>query len=153
MLKTMGLLPSSGKLAGIDRRLFLLSSIYPVILTGIQIPSQVICSAPSDFINISNYYSPFHYIISVMLIAVGTFVIWPGMACLAAPAPVRKIQIFLSVLTAVCGTVNAMFFGNDRGDMSTQLVFDTAHAAPVRTVVFFRHRFCVCRKFPVPGRG
>ena len=118
-----------------DKQLFLLSCIYTAILTGIQIPSMVIRSAPSDFINISNYYSPFHYIISAFVIAAGTFVIWPGMAFAPAPAPVRKSLAFLSALTAVCGTINVMFFGNDRGIMSTQLVYEKDPVLSPKAVV------------------
>ena len=139
-LKKKGLLRLSAEVTGTDRRLFLLGSLYLVILTGIRIPSMVIRSAPSDFITISNYYSPFHYIVSALLMAAGTFLIWAGMCFLTAPAEIQKMLAFLSATAAVCGTVNVMFFGNDRGIMSTQLIYDrdpggSVKAAAVNLVI------------------
>ena len=118
-----------------DGTVFLLSCFYLTILTGFQIPSMVIRSAPSDFINIAKYYSPFHYIGSALLIAAGTFIVWPGIAFLTAPVKARGLLAFLSAWTAVCGTINVMLFGNDRGIMSAQLVYDAEPAVSVKAVL------------------
>ena len=107
-----------------DPRLFALCSIYLTLLTGILIPSTVIRSAPADFINVTAYYSPLWYILNALLLAAGTFIVWAGMAYRLAPEPVRKAISFIMTVIAVCGTVNYMFFGTDRGIMSNQLVFD-----------------------------
>lgn len=130
------------------RRLFTLSCVYLTILTGLQIPSMVIRSAPSDFINITNYYSPFHYIFSAVLTAAGTFLIWPGIMYLASSVPARYILVFLSAFGAVSGTINVMFFGNGRGIMSTQLVYDvepadTAAAAAVNIIILILAALCL----------
>ena len=114
-----------------DHTLFLINAVYLTILTGIQIPSMVIRSAPTDFINVSSYYSPAWYIVSASLLAAGTFLLWFGMIYMIASSPVKKITALVMTIISFWGTVNSMFYGNNRGLMSDQLVYEIMPADPI----------------------
>ncbi len=107
-----------------DNNLFTLSSIFMTILTGVLISSGVIKSSPNDFINRAKFYSPLWYILVTFLLAAGTFLIWSGIYYRLADGKYKKIMSLGMCLLSVCSSVNFMFFGTNRGTMSSSLVFE-----------------------------
>jgi len=108
-----------------NKWLFILGSILLTILTGILIPSEVLKSAAGDFININTYYSPLWYVLSSLLLAAGTFIVWGGIFYhLAVPFGKKVIGLGISCL-AICSVVNYMFFGTERGVLSSFLEYET----------------------------
>ncbi len=107
-----------------DHLLFLINVIYLTILTGVLIPSTVIRSAPTDFITVGNCYSPLWYVVSTFLLAGGTFLLWILLIYFIAPSPIKRILALVMTVISVCGTVNSMFLGNDRGVMTRQLQYE-----------------------------
>ncbi len=125
----------SGAVSRNDSILFLINAVYLTILTGIQIPSAVISSAPTDFINISSYYSPVWYIVSALLLAAGTFFLWFGMIFRIASDRIRSLFVLLLTILSVWGTVNSMFYGNNFGLMSNQLEYEIMPNEPVKVIL------------------
>ena len=118
-----------------DDRLFLLGCIFMTILTGIIIPSAVIRSSPEDFIYISAYYSPLWYILSALLTAAGTFIIWFGAFHKLSSSPARKIMSLGMLLLSLCSAVNYLNFGTNRGTLSNQLVYEVYPSDPIQKVL------------------
>lgn len=109
-----------------DPALFWPGCLFMTILTGVLIPSAVIKSSPADFINIQYYYSPFWYILSSFLLAAGTFLLWFGVFYQLASSAGKKWMELCIWILAVCAGINYMFFGTERGNLSSMLVYDTA---------------------------
>lgn len=107
-----------------DNILFILSSVFMTILTGGLISSGVVNASPNDFINRARFYSPLWYVLVTFLLAAGTFLIWFGIYYRLAVGKVKKFMSLGMCLLAVCSTVNFMFFGTNRGTLSSLLVFE-----------------------------
>ncbi len=118
-----------------DHFLFLINAIYLTILTGILIPSTVIRSAPTDFITPADYHSPLRFVFSTFLQAAGTFIFWAGIIYAATPSQAKRIDALIMTIISVWGTVNSMFFGNDRGIMSNQLQYQNMPADTMKDIL------------------
>lgn len=121
--------PEAGKN---DDRLFAFGSVFMTLLTGVLISSEVIKTSPPDFIYEEMYYSPLWYILSSLLLAAGTFMLWCGIFYKLASSGGKKIMAFLMLSVSICSAVNYMFFGTNRGDISANLVFDNIPADSLR---------------------
>lgn len=132
--KQRALFPAAGSRQ--DHVLFALNAIYLVILTGVQIPSSVIRSAPTDFINAADYHSPLLYVLSTFLMAAGTFIFWFGIIYTVISSRAKRIMSFALTVLSVWGTINSMFFGNDRGVMSVHLQYDNMPADTLKDILF-----------------
>jgi len=125
-----------------DRHLFLLCCFLMTLLTGVLIPSSVLESATEDFININAYYSPLWYLLSTLLLAAGSFMIWFGIYYrLSVPAGKKLMEISMCCLS-FCSVINYMFFGTDRGLLSPYLEYeitpkDTTQQVIINTVILF----------------
>lgn len=115
---------TSGGASREDRLLFLAGAVYLTILTGVLIPSTVIRSAPTDFLPAADSASPLRFVFSTFLLAAGTFMFWGGIIYRLAPSRDKRLIAFVMAVISVWGTVNSMFFGNDRGVMSGQLQYE-----------------------------
>ena len=107
-----------------DNFIFLFSCVFMAILTGSLISSSVIKSSPSEFVNFRSYYSPLWYILNSFLLASGTFVFWMGIFYKLASRAGRRIMSIAIWVISVCAVINYLFFGKNRGDISTMLKYD-----------------------------
>lgn len=108
-----------------DGRIFLYGCVFITILTGLLIPSAVIKASPAEFIDIVSYESPLWYVLSALLVAAGTFVIWFGIFYkLASPAG-KRVMSFAMLALSVAAIVDYMFFGTDFGNLSPMLKYDS----------------------------
>ena len=107
-----------------DRNIFLLSGVFMTILTGILIPSAVVRSDPTAFMNILNLESPNKYIIHAALIAAGFFIVWGSVFFYLSEKPVRVL--ISRVWWALCpvSVATYLFFGTKNGTLSKSLVYD-----------------------------
>lgn len=107
-----------------DGRIFLYGCVFITILTGLLIPSAVIKASPAEFVNIMSYKSPLWYVLSSLLVAAGTFVVWFGIFYkLASPAG-KKLMGFAMLALSAIGVVDYMFFGTNFGNLSATLKYD-----------------------------
>lgn len=107
-----------------DGRIFLYGCLFVTILTGLLIPSAVIKASPAEFIDIMSYKSPLWYVLSSLLVAAGTFVVWFGIFYkLASPAG-KKLMGFAMLALSAIGVVDYMFFGTNFGNLSATLKYD-----------------------------
>ena len=108
-----------------DGRIFLYGCVFITVLTGLLIPSAVIKASPAEFIDIVSYESPLWYVLSALLVAAGTFVIWFGIFYkLASPAG-KRMMSFAMLALSVSAIVDYMFFGTDFGNLSPMLKYDS----------------------------
>jgi len=123
-LKVKGTLPIP-EATKADSRTFLFCGLFIAVFVGALIPSSVIHSSPTEFVNILSYESPLWYVAHSLALAIGTFVIWFGVLYwLATP---RARTVFGCALFAFAGmaVVNYLFFGLNLGNLSPELQFDT----------------------------
>ena len=115
--------------------LFYASCILLTILTGLLCPSAVISDSAEEFIDITHYYSPNWYIVSALLLATGTFMIWFRIFySLASDAGKQYISLFVS-MAAIVGLVNYMFFGRDYGTISPDLEFEETLSITAKSIL------------------
>ena len=108
-----------------NRNIFLLSGMFLSLLIGLLIPSAVVRSSPTEFMDYASLVSPNKYIIHAGLIAAGFFIIWGGVFFYLAGKKGRVI--ISSIWWALCpaALVTYLFFGTNLGTLSKNLVFDT----------------------------
>ena len=119
--KVFPAIPAADKM---DNRIFLTGSVFMTILAGVLIPSNVVKTSPGEFINLEMFYSPLWYVLSALLIAAGTFLIWFGIYYRLASFSVKKVMALFMLIISAVSSVNYMFFGTNRGNMSADLVYD-----------------------------
>ena len=106
-----------------DKKIFWCEAIFLTVLTGLLIPSAVINASPQEFIIIGTDFSPVWFVVSSLLAASGTFILWMGVFYWLF-APKTKV-VTERILLAACGVFVAdyLFFGNNLGIMSSELVY------------------------------
>jgi len=112
--------------SGRNNRIFFLSGLFLSILMGLLIPGNVVVSSVSEFVDADVPSSPISYVLVTLLIAVGFFLVWFGVAFFMADERVRKhLAAGAFCLAAVC-IVNYMLFNKKAGTLSDLLQFDEA---------------------------
>ena len=107
-----------------NRDVFMLSGLFMSILTGVLIPSAVVRSDPTAFMNIINLESPNRYIIHSMLIASGFFIVWGSVFFFLSDKPVRVV--ISNIWWALCPSslVTYLLFGTELGALTNTLAFE-----------------------------
>ena len=109
-----------------SRLIFLAGCIFLTVLTGLLIPSNIIAASPLEFVNVNEYTSPLWYLVSALVLAAGTFLIWFNVFYgLASPNGQRILEVFIWIF-AICAIVNYLFFGTTYGNLSASLQYDDA---------------------------
>ena len=104
---------------------FFLAAAFLALLTGALIPSAVISSSPSEFLDYGAVLHPFWYIVNSLLLSTGTFVVWLGIFYMLGRDRMKKgMEIILWILAGVM-IVNYMAFHKDFGILSSTLKFET----------------------------
>ena len=112
-------LAESGKLSG-----FVLPALLLTIITGVLIPSSVISSSPSEFVDLTDYRNPLWYLVNSACYSVGFYLLWGGVIYYVLSKKGR--EIFSLILWILCGVflVDYMFFTNNLGTLSPLLIYD-----------------------------
>lgn len=105
--------------------LFVLSALYMAVMTGLMIPLSILSASPSEFVTITDPLNPLTYLCPAFCVAIGFFVLWPGVFYYLASKPVKKVFSALMFGVAVFATVNSLFFGKSAGSINTSLLFET----------------------------
>ena len=109
-----------------DRIIFFTSCVFLAVLTGLLIPSAVIRSSPTEFVDLRNIRSPLQYLLSSGLLAAGTFLVWSGIFYRIASPGAKKTMALGFVLAAGMAVTDYMFFGKNYGDMTSKIQFEAA---------------------------
>lgn len=104
--------------------LFNASCILLTVLTGVLCPSAVIGDSVEEFISFTDYVSPNWYIVSALLLAAGTFIIWFGIFYGLADDTGKQVMSILMAAVAVVGLANYMLFSKGFGNLSPELQYD-----------------------------
>ena len=107
-----------------EKRTFIIGCVFLTILIGLMIPSSVIKSSPEEFIVISQYSSPLHYLLSSFLLAAGMFLIWFGLFYYLAGTKVKMVMCCGVWILSIFSIVNYMLFGTELGNLSAELKYD-----------------------------
>ncbi len=118
-----------------ESRAFLYGCIFLALLTGLLIPSAIVYASPEEFINLYVYRHPLWYVVSALLLATGTFVVWCGIFYrLAGPKGRRAMGLGVWILS-VWAAVNYLFFGKGHGNLSEMLQYDIYNAPSHREML------------------
>lgn len=118
-----------------DRKLFFTGTLVMVVITGLLIPSSVIKSSPQEFVGITGFVHPIWYIVSSLLIALGTFGLWFNVFYWLA-APKGKVVFDYGIwIASGIALVNYLFFSTKLGNISANLIYDNVPFFPVRHIL------------------
>ena len=108
-----------------NRNIFILSGIFLTVLVGLLIPSAVIRSSPTEFMDYLNPVSPNTYVIHAACIAAGYFIVWGSVFFYLAGKSARAVisQIWWALCPAFA--VTYLFFGTKLGTLTDTLMFET----------------------------
>ena len=111
---------------------FFASGLFLTVLLGVLIPSAVIASSPSDFVDINHYKLPVHFLLYSTCYAAGFFLLWGGIIYGMANLRLRQLlEIGIFILSAVF-LVDYMCFGKNLGVLSEYLTFDVRPSYSLR---------------------
>ena len=108
-----------------NKKLFISSAVFLAVLTGLLIPSAVINSSPQEFIMVKENLHPVWYVVNSFLIGAGMFILWMSVFYWLFSAKAKVIFERLMVLACTTGTITYLFFGNNHGTLSSELVYDS----------------------------
>ncbi|MCQ2516099.1 MAG: membrane protein insertase YidC [Saccharofermentans sp.] len=106
------------------RAMFFLSGTFMTVFTGFFIPSGVIKTSPSEFIDAASYRSPNYYIIYAACIAAGVFLVWGGIFFSLSKDNIKALMSYIWWALCPAAVVTYMFFGTKLGNLSTDLIYD-----------------------------
>ncbi len=103
---------------------FILPALFLAVLTGILIPSAVIGSSPTEFVNITKMENPVRYVVSAACLGIGFFMIWMGVFYYLSEEKGKEVFSTILWILVPVFSVNYLFFGTDLGTISPALKFD-----------------------------
>ena len=107
-----------------NKKLFRFSTIFLAVLTGILIPSAVITASPQEFLIVGTDLHPVWYVVSSFLTAAGMFILWLGVFYWLFSDKAKVVFERIMLIMCGAGTINYLFFGNDFGTLTADLVYD-----------------------------
>ena len=114
-----------------NTKLFILCSVFLAVLLGLLIPSSVIKSSVQEFIDMNYYVHPVWYLVSSLLLSVGTFVFWTGVFYKLASDRGKCILESFMLCFSVCAVIDYLFFAKNMGIISSDLRYEN------HEIVFF----------------
>ncbi|MDE6025184.1 MAG: YidC/Oxa1 family membrane protein insertase [Lachnospiraceae bacterium] len=105
-------------------KLFVTGLVFLTVLIGLLIPSNFIAASPQEYVDLNYFYNPIWYIVSSVIMATGTFLVWMRVFYWLA-SPKGKV-LFQKIIYSLCGImfVNYMFFGTGLGVISPSLQYE-----------------------------
>ena len=114
-----------------ESRIFLACCVFMTLLLGALIPSAIINDSTSEFVNFKiisaeyEYTSPLWFVMSALMYAAGTFMVWFNIFYHLASPELKKFFSYIMFMFSGTALVNYLFFGTNYGNMSPLLVYDT----------------------------
>ncbi len=118
-----------------DPKLFVLAAAFLALFVGGYIPMSVIVSSAEEFVNVHHYESPLWFVVSSFCLAVGSFVIWPGVFyCLAAPRTKRRYEVLACILLGIA-VLDFLCFGSSDVILTSTLNYEEEPVFTLRQIV------------------
>lgn len=109
----------------VDNKIFYLSCLFLCVLTGLLIPTTLIGSSPSEFIDTNTLKNPLWYVLNCFCLSLGTFVIWFNVYYALLDKKIKKTICPIIFSICIIAVVDYMFFGTNLGTMSNLLIYDS----------------------------
>ena len=124
-----------------DAGVFFAGALLMTLITGLMIPGSVINSSPEEFVNALDPANPSKYLISSMLLAFGSFVLWGGVFYFFMSEKMKSL--FSHGIWVICGVsvLNYLGFARGLGMLTSYLQYETFPAFRVRD--YFINAFIV----------
>ena len=111
-----------------NTKLFWGGNLLLTLMIGVYVPSQLIASSPTEFINRLQPKNPIQYVITTASYAAGLILLWLTVFYLMSSENVRSILCLLAPATALSSIICIMFFGGKLGTLHSNLTFDSVPA-------------------------
>jgi len=108
-----------------NRNIFILSGTFLSIFIGFLIPSALLKSSPTEFMDFTRLVSPNSYVIHAGLIAIGYFLVWGGVFFYLAGKIGRVVLSKLWWVLCPTTIITYMFYGTNLGNMTITLMFSS----------------------------
>ncbi len=119
-----------------DPKLFFLAAFFLALFVGAYIPMSVITSSAAEFVDVRNYQSPLWFAVSSFSLAVGSFVIWPGVFYWLAGAKTKKRYEMAACVLLGIAVLDFLCFGNSNGTLTSTLKYE-------KELLFTARQICV----------
>ena len=125
----------TGNSSKVYDHLFIASALLMALMTGLYIPSNVLSSSASEFINSLDIFNPARYLVYSLSLGLGFFVLWIGIYYLFSAPKVRRI--FAGFMAVICawGVVDYLLSGSGLGTLSADLKYDNPPVFGSRLIV------------------
>ena len=107
-----------------NKKLFWGSAAFLTLLNGLLIPTSVIAASPQEFVIVGNFTHPIWYVVSAFLISFGFFGLWLGIFYWLFSPKAKVIFERVMLVTSVVAIINYLFFSNNLGILSADLIYD-----------------------------
>ena len=106
------------------------------LFLGAFIPLSVISASPTDFVDLYQYISPLHYVVTSLCVSTGLVLLWGNVICSVASEKGKRIFGLVLFFLLAAGLIDFMFFHPEIGMVSRELVFDwlPKYSRPLRVV-------------------
>lgn len=117
------------------KTLFYFALAFLTVFLGLFIPSDVIKTSTTEFIDSYTLVNPIHYIFESFLLSIGTFLIWINIYYSLMKKEIKNVfEICFCFLSIMC-VINYFFFGKNHGNMSNLLVFDEGLSITLKDIL------------------
>ena len=106
-------------------RLFFISCIALILLTGVLIPSSVIKASPAEFVLATQFFSPVRHILYALLLAAGLFGVWLNVFYFLSGKSGKRVLELGAGVTAGVAVIDYMFFGTNLGLLTSTLQYES----------------------------
>lgn len=119
-----------------NSQLFFSGCILLVLLLGVLIPSSVIVSSPSEFVNVAAYKDPLQYVFGAFLIASGAFLVWLPVFYYLGSHKARKTICSLVWVYCAISLIDFLVFGQINIRINTRLKYDQYPEFSLQKILF-----------------
>lgn len=118
-----------------QKSLFYFAATGLSILLGLLIPTAVIGSSPTEFINTVTLDNPLKYLVGSITLSVGLFIIWFSVFRMLAGKRGKNLMGFIAWALSVIGLVNYMCFAKGLGTISNTLIFESTPSFLIKDIL------------------
>lgn len=117
------------------RWVYLGGALTLTCLIGLTIPSALVASSPTEFVDMLAYKNPLTYVVSTFCIAAGVFLCWMSVFYALASNKVKRLICLFIWLACGCATIDYFLFATDMGILSADLRYNEVPVFTVKQIV------------------
>ena len=115
--------------------LFIASSIFLALISGLLLPSSLISSSPMEFSFVDDIASPFYFLRISLWQGIGFCLFWPACIYFLYKEKVQTLLTVWQLLLCLFSVINAFVFTGNYGAISTTFLFDKFYTPSLPAVV------------------